>query len=81
MMVVRGGEACFSIGAPGVVPGWAFWAKAAVAAKTTRTLAPLPNVISVSFAKSIYSGLSLGQESMGEMAYFTWNKIVLPDMA
>src|SRR4029077_6895051 len=55
----------FRIGAPGVVPGCALWAKAAVAAKTTVTLVAIRNVISVSFAKSICSELSLRQDSMG----------------
>jgi hypothetical protein len=34
------------MGAPGVVPGWAFWAKAAVAAKTTTTRVAPQNIIS-----------------------------------
>jgi hypothetical protein len=38
-----------------VVPGSALWAKAAVAAITTKTRVAVRNIISVSFAESIYS--------------------------
>jgi hypothetical protein len=54
------------MGAPGVVLGWVFWAKAAVAAKTTRTRVAPQNIISGLLPKIVLLYLGLHHESMGE---------------